>query len=163
MNLFENSTPLFWALTILGSATLFTFLWSLDSVTHKKLVQIDITDKELQTHRNILIASFLMETSLVLVYWFGFAMLPFFIAFFITRTVHEFIDELKFHADRCTGYETMLHLGMWISVLTKTAAMFIWGFFTGYEGISELPVFLYVWGILLLIIMSYVSYVEWRR
>jgi hypothetical protein len=163
MNLLEDTTPVFWAITILGSASLFTILWSLDALTHKRLVQIDITDKELQTHRNILLASFLMEVSLVLVFWFGFAMMPFFIAFFITRTVHEFIDELKFHADRCTPYETRLHLGMWITVLIKTATMFIWGFFGDYKGLTELPIVLYIWGFIILAIMSYVSYAEWRR
>ena len=159
----DNTEPIFWAITILGAATVFTVLWSLDAVTHKRLVQIDITDKELQTHRNILLSSLLMEISLVLMFWYNTAMLPFFIAFAITRIVHEFIDEIKFHTDRCTKYETLLHLGMWFSVLTKTAAMFIWGYFTKYEGLLELPVILYVWGFLLLSVMSYVSFVEWRR
>lgn len=163
VELIKETGPIFWAIIILGSATVFTVLWSLDAITHKKLAQIDITDKELQTHRNILTASFLMEVSLVLMFWFQALMLPFFIAFFITRLVHEFIDELKYHADRCTPYESQLHLGMWMSVLIKTFAMFIWGFFTGFDGVLDLPVIFIVWAGLILCVMSYVSWVEWRR
>jgi hypothetical protein len=164
MTLFLNDiTALQWAIVILGSATVFTFFWILDAVTHKELVKVDITDKELQTHRNILIASMLMELSLVLMYWNPWLMLPFFISFFITRFVHEFIDELHFHTDRCSKYESTLHLGMWVSVITKTAAMFLWGFFSQYHGILELPVAMYVWGFVIFSIMGFVSFVEYRR
>ncbi|MCH2233234.1 MAG: hypothetical protein MK078_03190 [Crocinitomicaceae bacterium] len=156
-------SPVYWASLILGSATVFTIFWGLDSITHKKLARADITDQEFETHRNILTASFLMEISLVLMFWFQKAMLPFFIAFFITRTVHEFIDELKYHSDRCTPYETRLHLIMWVSVLTKSAGMFIWGYFTGYEGLTELPVIFFIWGGIVLIAMSYISWMEWKR
>lgn len=148
---------------ILSAATLFTIFWSLDAVTHKKLVQVDITDQELQTHRNILTASLLMELSLVLMFWYPLIMLPFFIAFFITRLVHEFIDELKYHSDRCTPYESRLHLGMWTTVLLKTGLMFMWGFFGQFDGILELNVIFYVWGILVFGVMGYVSLVEWKR
>lgn len=161
--LFLNTSPELWATIILGSATVFTILWSLDAVTHKKLAQIDITDNELQTHRNILTASFLMEVSLVLMFWFQAIMLPFFIAFFITRLVHEFIDELKYHADRCTPYESQLHLGMWMSVLIKTATMFMWGYFAAFEGVLELNLGYAIWAGLILLVMSYVSWVEWWR
>jgi hypothetical protein len=163
MNILEETTPLFWALTILGSATIFTIFWGLDAKTHKELAKVNITDKELQTHRNILTASLLMEVSLVLMFWFPLAMLPFYIAFAITRLVQESIDEHHFHTDRCDVYESRLHLGMWLSVLTKSIAMFIWGFFTQYEGLTELPVFMFVWGGILVLIMSYISFVEWRR
>jgi len=163
MHYFDQISPLYWALTILGAATVFTVFWALDAMTHKKLVEVDITDKELQTHRNILIASFLMEISLVLMYWFGPAMLPFFIAFFMTRLVHEFIDELHFHTGRCTTYESYLHLAMWTTVLTKTGAMFIWGFFFQYQGVLDLPIYCYVWAGLVFITMSYISLMEWRR
>lgn len=163
MEIFNSTTPLFWAITILSAATIFTVAWFMDSLTHKELVKVDITDKELQTHRNILTASFLMEISLVMMYWFPLAMLPFFIAFAITRTVHEFIDELHFHTDRCSRHESQLHLVMWLSVLLKTSAMFIWGFFTSYEGIMDLPVFMFIWGGTILIAMSYISFNEWRR
>jgi hypothetical protein len=163
MEILSNTTPTLWALMILGSATLFTVAWSWDAITHKKLAELDITDQEFQTHRNILVASMIMELSLVGMFWNPIIMLPIFIASFLTRLVHEFMDELKFHADRCTPHESRLHLVMWISVLTKAGAMFLWGFFTSYEGIESLPFALYAWGILILIVMAYVSYVEWRR
>lgn len=162
MSLHEVS-PVYWAVAILMAATGFTVLWLLDAITHKALVKIDITDKELQTHRNILVTSMLMEASLVAMFWWQWEALPFFIAFFITRTVHEFIDELHFHTDRCTVYESRLHLGMWITVLSKTVLMFMWGFFTGYKGILELPLLLYVWAALVFGTMSVVSYFEWKR
>ena len=162
MTIFDDIPSLFWPITVLSSATVFTLFWILDSQTHQKLVKIDITDKELQTHRSILTASLLMEISLVLAYWFGYAMLPFFIAFFITRTVHEFIDELHFHTDRCTAYEANLHLGMWVSVLIKTAALFIWAFMLRYDGILNLPTVLYIWAGLIVLCMSYISYKEWK-
>jgi hypothetical protein len=163
MNSTENIHPVFFATAILGAATVFTFIWFLDSITHARLVKIDITDKELQTHRNILIASFLMEGSLVLFYWFQIEVLPLFLALFITRTVHEFIDELHWHTDRCSPYESTLHLGMWISVLTKTFLMFTWGFFTGYKGLLDLNPLFYVWGVIVFGCMSWISYNEWKR
>ena len=52
---------------------------------------------------------------------------------------------------------------MWVSVLTKTAAMFMWGFFTQFDGVLELPVIMYVWGAIILLTMGYVSFVEYRR
>jgi hypothetical protein len=163
MGIIEQTTPVFWAATILGAATVFTIFWSLDAMTHKDLVHEDISKQELQTHRNILASSVLMELSLVLMFWFQKAMLPFFIAFAVTRTVHEFIDELKYHADRCTPYENYLHLFMWISVITKTSAMFIWGYFAGFEGVLDLPIIFYIWALIVFGVMGYVSLVEWRR
>lgn len=153
----------YWATIILIAATGFTILWGLDSITHKKLVEIDITDKELQTHRNILLASVLMESSLVLMYWWSIEVLPFFIAFLIVRTTHEFIDELHFHTERCTPYESNLHLGMWFFVFIKTIAMFMWGFFSNYEGVENLPIYYYVWGGIVFSVMSYISLMEWKR
>lgn len=163
MNIFESTTPLFWAIAILSSGTVFAILWSLDAITHEKLVQVDITDQELQAHRNILTVSFLMEISLLAMFWSPIGALPFFIAFFITRTIHEFIDELNFHVKRCTPYETYLHLGMWMSVLVKTFSMFIWGFFSGYSGLLELPFFCYIWAVILLLFLGVVSFLEWKR
>jgi len=163
MNHLTDISPLVWATIILVAATLFVVTWSLDAVTHKKLAHIDITDKELQTHRTILVASFLMEFSLVAMFWFPLEALPFFIAFVVTRTVHEFIDELKYHSDRCTPYESRLHLVMWFSIIVKTSTLFIWGFFLSYEGVLNLPVIFYVWTFVLLTAMAYVSWVEWRR
>jgi hypothetical protein len=65
MEYFTTISSEFWISCILGSASIFTILWGLDALTHKKLVEVDLTDKELQTHRQILVASFLMEISLV--------------------------------------------------------------------------------------------------
>lgn len=163
MEYFSTINSTFWITCILGSASIFTILWGLDALTHKKLVEADLTDKELQTHRQILVASFLMEISLVLVFWFGYAMLPFFISFFIVRTVHEFIDELHFHVKRCTPYESYLHLGMWMSVLVKTSALVMWGFGSRYDGFVELPIFYYCWMAIVLAVMSFISYKEWYR
>jgi hypothetical protein len=163
MNFSEHINPTFFATAILCSATIFTIFWFFDSLTHGKLVKIDITDKELQTHRIILATSVLMEISLILLYWFNLEILPFFAAIFITRTVHEFIDELHWHTDRCTPYESFLHLGMWVSVLSKTFLMFIWGFFTNYKGVLELSVGFYAWGGLLVIAMGLIGLVEWKR
>jgi hypothetical protein len=162
-SLISDVTPMQWALMTLSAGTVFTIFWILDALTHKELVKVDITDRELQTHRNILAASMLMELSLVLMYWSPWLMLPLFIAFFITRLVHEFIDELHFHTDRCSKYESTLHLGMWISVLSKTGAMFMWGFFTQFDGVLELPMYMYVWGGIIFLTMGYVSFVEYRR
>jgi len=159
----NNIDPIDFALVILFAATLFTLLWGFDSLTHKKLVEIDITDKELQTHRNILLSSLLMEISLVLMFWNPWVLLPFFIAFFITRLTHEFIDELHYHTDRCDSYENYLHLGMWGSVLTKTFGMFVWGFFLQYKGVLDLPIYIYIWGGILVISMAIIGFFEWKR
>jgi hypothetical protein len=163
MHIFNEISPIYWSSLVLISATIFTVFWILDARTHKELVHIDITDKELQTHRNILAVSMLMEASLVLMFWFPKQMLPLFIAFFITRTVHEFIDELHFHVDRCSANETTLHLAMWVSVLTKTFAMLFWGFFTQFNGILELPIAYYIWGIIVFGAMGLISMSEWKR
>lgn len=163
MALFESISPLYYATIALISMTGFSILWFFDSRTHAKLVRIDISDKELQVHRNILASSILMELSLVSMYWFPLESLPFFLALFITRLVHEFIDELHFHTDRCTIYESRLHLGMWIFVLIKTFVLFMWGFFTMYIGLETLPFVFYIWAGLLLVLMSYTGFVEWFR
>lgn len=163
MDFMHEISPLYWASLILISATGFTVLWLFDALTHKELVEVDITDKELQTHRNILVVSVLMEMSLVGMYWWNFEMLPLFLTFFIVRTIHEFIDELHFHTDRCSVYESRLHLGMWVFVIGKTMAMFMWGFFTQYQGIESLPLIYYIWGALILMTMSVVSMAEWQR
>ena len=148
---------------ILGSATVFTLFWGLDAATHAKLAHVDITDRELTTHRIILATSFAMVLSLVLMYWWPVAMLPVFIGSFITRTVHEFLDEQHYHMDRCTPYESMLHLFMWMAILTNTAAMFMWGFFTQYKGVETLPVVYYVWAGILAIAIVIISGKEWKR
>lgn len=163
MNMFNEIPVSFWPYLVLISASLFALFWAFDAATHKRIAHTDITDQELNQHRIILIASFVLELSLVLSYWFGWMMLPLFIAAFLTRTIHEFIDELNFHVNRCTQNESFLHLGMWISVLTKTVALFIWGFILNYQGFDDLNTLEIIWGILLLLILGYTSLVEWRR
>ncbi len=159
----ETIDPFYFALMILIVSTVFTIAWLMDALTHEKLVQVDITDKELQTHRLILICSFCMELSLIAMFWNAWLALPFFIASFITRTAHEFIDELTFHVHRCTKYESFLHLTMWISILAQTFLMFCWGFFANYQGVFDLPVLFYIWFGIIFVVMSYTSWEEWKR
>jgi hypothetical protein len=163
MNMIEHIKANEFALVILCSATLFAIFWLLDSLTHGKLVKIEITEKELQTHRIILLTSICMEVSLVLFFWFDVLALPIFLAFFITRTVHEFIDELHWHTDRCSAYESMLHLGMWISILTNTFSMFLWGFFTHYRGWTELNVVYFIWAFIVVVCIFFIGLKEWKR
>jgi|TARA_B110000914_G_scaffold224933_1_gene244188 hypothetical protein len=161
--LLDNFQPLDFAIVILMSASLFTLLWGFDALTHKKLVETDITDSELQTHKNILLLSVFMEISLITMFWRPLVSLPFFIALFITRYSHEFIDELHYHTDRCKPYENYLHIGMWVSVLTKTFGMFIWGFFFQYKGVMEMPIYIYVWGLIVFSSMAIIGSSEWKR
>lgn len=163
MNIADQIQPDHYALFVLITGTLFALFWFLDSVVHGKLAHKEITEKELQTHRNILLASVLMEASLLLFYWWPMIALPLFIALFITRTAHEFIDELHWHTDRCTPYESMLHLGMWISVLSNTAALFTWGFFTRYKGLEELHPVYFIWAGLTAIALFFIGLREWKR
>lgn len=148
---------------ILISATVFTVFWALDAATHARLVKIDITDKELTTHRIVLATSLLMVLSLLIMYWLPVAMLPVFIGCFITRTAHEFIDELHWHTDRCTPYESMLHLAMWLSILTNTSAMFLWGFFKQFAGVESLHPVYYIWAGILAVAIMIISTKEWNR
>jgi hypothetical protein len=163
MNFIDNIDPLFFAWAILCSATVFTLIWFLDALTHARLVKVDITEKELFTHRVLILTSMIMELSLVLMFWLDIEILPLFLAAFITRTAHEFIDELHWHTDRCSFYETMLHLVMWLSVLNKTFLLFIWGFFTHYKGLSNLHPAFYTWGIIIVILMALTSWKEWNQ
>lgn len=163
MPVFSDLNPHFFALAVLLSATLFTFTWLLDAITHANLAESEITKRELQTHRILILSSGLMELSLVLMYWFRWEVLPLFLAAFITRTAHEFIDELSWHSKRCTFYETILHFIMWLTVLSKTFFLFIWGFFTHYRGIDELPLGYYLWGGVIVVVMGIVSFKEWNQ
>jgi hypothetical protein len=163
MDIKDKIDACFFAWAILGSATVFTLTWFLDAIAHARLVKVDITEKELHTHRVLILTSILMEFSLVLMYWFDIEVLPLFLAAFITRTAHEFIDELHWHTGRCSQYETMLHLIMWISVLNKTFLLFIWGFFTHYRGFADLHPMFYAWGIIIVIAMTIISWKEWNQ
>jgi hypothetical protein len=161
MSFIDKISPVYFATVILVSATVFTVTWFLDALTHARIVKAEISERELHTHRILIITSMLMEFSLVLMYWFPYEVLALFLAAFLTRTVHEFIDELHWHTNRCSFYESLLHLVMWLTVLTKTFLMFMWGFFTQYRGLAELHPAFYVWGIAVVICMAFISRKEW--
>ena len=163
MEQINSVSPIFWASSILITGALFAIFWTLDALQHKELVHIDITENELKTHRIILLTSMLMELSLIAMFWFPMEALPFFIALLFTRTAHEFMDELKYHMDRCTIYETMLHLAMWISVLANTILMFSWGFFTQYRGLFDLHPSFFVFALAIFISILWIVYKEWER
>lgn len=132
-------TPLELGIAIAVSGVLFTVLWFFDHRTHLAIWKRDITDGELRTHRMILYASYALQASLVLMAFSPWLALPLFVGAWITRTVHETIDEIHWHLPRCTERETMIHLGMWITIHAGTTAMFIWGFFYRFAGIFDLP------------------------
>jgi hypothetical protein len=163
MEQINSVSPIFWASSILITGALFAIFWTLDALQHKELVHIDITENELKTHRIILLTSMLMELSLIAMFWFPIEALPFFIALLFTRTAHEFMDELKYHMDRCSMYETMLHLAMWISVLANTVLMFMWGFFTQYIGLCDLHPSFLVCAFTIFIVIMRIGYKEWKR
>ena len=160
---FPELDPFFFATAILISATLFTLTWLLDAITHANLAESEITRRELQTHRILIMTSGLMELSLLLMFWFRWEILPVFIAALITRTAHEFIDEMSWHSKRCSFYETILHLIMWLTVLSKTFFLFTWGFFSHYKGVEDLPFGYYIWAIVIVIVMGIVSWKEWNQ
>ena len=110
---------------------LFAVAWGYDARTHSRL---DLTDKELQVHRLILIPSIGMELALVGMFWHPWLALPLFLACYLVRTAHEFIDELHFHVDRCAPAEAAAHLVMWVTVHTKTWLVFGWAFLLRYKG-----------------------------
>lgn len=149
------------SLLILASSTLFVCAWALDARTHAGIARQDISDPELRTHRILILSSGLMQLCLLLFYWFDYEVLPFFIALFFTRTTHEVIDEVRYHQERCTFYETLLHFSMWVSVISQVGFLFYWGFFYHYAGLENLPVFHFIWGILLVLLMSLISRQEW--
>lgn len=140
----EAISPTYLATAIFISGAVFVSLWYLDHRTHKEIWKKDITDGELRTHRMILYASYGLMACLLLLAWFPLEVLPFLIACWITRTLHETLDELHWHLPRCTERETLIHLGMWITIHAGTLLTFYWGFFLHYRGFTELPVVLYV-------------------
>jgi hypothetical protein len=149
------------SLLILACTTIFVIAWSLDALTHAKIAKHDILDAELYTHRILILSSGLLQGCLLLFYWFDYEVLPFFVAILLTRTVHEIIDEVKYHQARCTFRETLLHFVMWLSILSQIGFLFYWGFFYHYEGLGELPVAYFAWGIVLVGLMAWISWKEW--
>jgi hypothetical protein len=133
----------YFAISIIINYSIFALTWAIDAHFHNKYLNEEKYQGELKTHLLILIPSILMEISLILMYWFPIESLPFFLACYLTRTIQEFIDEHHWHVNRCTLTESILHLVMWISVHAKTFITFIWGFFYQYQGITELPFWMY--------------------
>jgi hypothetical protein len=149
------------SLLILIVSTIFVGAWALDAYTHAGIAHHDISDPELKTHRILILSSGLMQFALMLFYWFDVEVLPFFIALFFTRTVHEVIDEVRYHQERCTFYETILHFVMWISIISQVGFLFYWGYFFHYKGLETLPLFHIVWGLVLVALMGLISTKEW--
>ncbi|PIP92485.1 MAG: hypothetical protein COW00_04220 [Bdellovibrio sp. CG12_big_fil_rev_8_21_14_0_65_39_13] len=136
-----------WLTILMG--IVFSVAWYLDHLTHVKIWEVDITDNELKTHKIILYASWVLQVGLLMLAWNRLIALPIILGAFITRFTHEFIDEMKFHVDRCSFKETIIHLIMWISINTGTAVVFLWGFLFKYKGFGSLPLYHYVlWGII---------------
>ncbi len=131
--------PLYFALGMIAFGTGFGILWYIDHKTHLRIWQKDITDGELRTHRMILYSSYGLMFSLLLMAWLPWLALPLFIGCWVTRTLHEALDEMFWHLSRCTEFETLVHLGMWICIHTGTVITFIWGFFFQYQGFAQLP------------------------
>lgn len=155
--------PLYLYILIFICSFVFVITWFFDSKTHGRLIE-DIDVKELQTHRLILIPSVLAEISIVLMYWINpWYLLPFFLAFYLTRTIQEFIDELKWHTGRCSNQESYFHLIMWTSVHAKLMIMFIWGFFFQFEGILQIPLLLHILMAIVFGLMGLLSLIEWKR
>jgi hypothetical protein len=141
--LISQLQPLHLALAVLASGVAFTVLWYVDHRTHLAIWRRDIGDGELRTHRMILYASWVLLGGLVLAAWAPGLALPLVIGAWLTRTLHEGLDEVKWHG-RCSERETLVHLGMWISVHAGTAALFIWAFYFRYRGLGELPVIVWL-------------------
>ena len=163
LNNLNSTEPVIFPIIILSMSFIFAVAWFFDSRFHGKIYEADITDKELQTHRLILIPSVLMEVTLLLMYWAPFAMLPFFLAFYLVRTVQEFIDELHFHTDRCTFFESILHLIMWVTVHTKTFAFFFFFFILRFKGLEDLSYIYFAIFLVLTAAMGLIGLVEWNR
>lgn len=124
-----SPTAIAWGWIALNA--LFAVAWAYDARTHG---QLELSDKELQVHRLILLPSIGMELALVGMFWEPWLALPLFLGCYLVRTVHELIDELRFHVDRCTPAEALAHLVMWVTVHTKTWLLFGWAFLLRYKG-----------------------------
>jgi hypothetical protein len=116
----------------------FGIFWYIDHRTHLAIWKKDITDGELRTHRMILYASQGLMLSLLLMAWWPGQALFLFIGCWVTRTLHEFMDEIHWHLPRCSEKETLIHLVMWVCIHAGTAITFCWGFFRQYEGFELL-------------------------
>lgn len=160
MDFILQISPLVWANEILLCGVVFGVFWFWDHKTHMEIWKKDISDGELRTHRMILYSSYGLMVCLILFRWFSIEVLPFFLGFWFTRTVHEFMDELHWHLPRCSEKETLIHLVMWIFIHTGTAVTFIWGYFTQFKGLESLPLFYHIGFISLFLVYSYIGHHE---
>lgn len=156
----EQISPETFASLILLFGILFGILWFLDHQTHLRIWKKDIKDGELLTHRLILYASYGLMAALFLMAWWPLLALPLFLGCWITRTTQEAIDEFRWHVDRCTEYESLLHLFMWITIHAGTAITFMWGFFLQFKGIGSLPIAFHLVFAVLFVFYSYIGQKE---
>lgn len=156
----KHFTPLQFALGMILFGIPFAALWYLDHRTHLRIWKKDITDGELRTHRMILYASYGLMFSLLLMAWAPWLALPLFIGCWVTRTLHETMDEMFWHLPRCSESETLIHLGMWICIHSGIAVTFIWGFFFQYEGFAALPIWVHGLFVLIFLIYTYIGHHE---
>lgn len=156
-----KTDPQILALLILISSSVFVVAWTFDAYTHAGIARQDISDPELKTHRILILSSGMLQFTLLLFYWFDVEVLPIFLALLLTRTIHEVIDEVRYHQERCTFFETVLHFVMWVSILSQIGFLFYWGFFFHYQGLATLPLLYVVWGLLLVVLMGLIGLKEW--
>jgi hypothetical protein len=161
-SLFIDLNPLTLAYVAIISLTLFTLAWWGDSQFHQVYRKVYVPDPEVHTHRLILLSSFIMLLSIGFIVISPSVAYPVFLASYLTRTIHEFIDELKYHTERCTLKESLLHLAMWITVHTKTWALFFWASLFHFEGWSTLPLGLNILAILSFITLNIIAWREWK-
>ncbi|MEN9967952.1 MAG: hypothetical protein RIR94_121 [Bacteroidota bacterium] len=156
-----KTDPQILALLILICSSVFVVAWRFDAYTHAGIARHDISDPELKTHRILILSSGMLQFTLLLFYWFDIEVLPIFLALLLTRTIHEVIDEVRYHQERCTFFETVLHFVMWVSILSQIGFLFYWGFFFHYQGLATLPSLYFVWGLLLVVLMGLIGLKEW--
>ncbi len=156
-----KTDPQILALLILICSSVFVVAWGYDAYTHAGIAKQDISDPELKTHRILILSSGMLQFTLLLFYWFDIEVLPIFLALLLTRTIHEVIDEVRYHQERCSFFETVLHFIMWISILSQIGFLFYWGFFFHYQGLATLPSLYFVWGLLLVVLMGLIGLKEW--
>jgi hypothetical protein len=156
-----KTDPQILALLILICSSVFVVVWTFDAYTHAGIARQDISDPELKTHRILILSSGMLQFTLLLFYWFDVEVLPIFLALLLTRTIHEVIDEVRYHQERCTFFETVLHFVMWVSILSQIGFLFYWGFFFHYQGLATLPLLYIVWGLLLVVLMGLIGLKEW--
>ncbi len=146
-----------YSMGIILFGSIFGVLWFVDHRTHLMIWQKDISDGELRTHRMILYASYGLMFSLLLMAWFPILALPLFIGCWVTRTLHETMDEMFWHLPRCSEFETLVHLGMWICIHAGTFTVFIWGFFFQYKGFGELSALIHILFAIIFLVYSYIG------